>query len=125
LFRAARRLVFTDAWPHNTLIQFPLLESIHFLNGRISGNVLQFLFSYNYRYKFVIKEVIVIISYEPLWKTLEQKNITQYFLIKEYGFSTGTLDALRKNKSITLNTLHDICEMLDCKITDVVEFKKE
>jgi DNA-binding Xre family transcriptional regulator len=69
--------------------------------------------------------VIVIISYEPLWETLKKKNISQYMLIKEYGFSTGTLDALRKNRSITLNTLHDICMMLDCDITDVVEFKRE
>ena len=45
-------------------------------------------------------------------------------LIKKYNFSTGTLDALRKNRSITLNTLYDICVMLDCEITDVVEFKK-
>lgn len=70
-------------------------------------------------------EVIVIISYEPLWETLKKKNISQYMLIKEYGFSTGTLDALRKNRSITLNTLHDICMMLDCDITDVVVFKRE
>jgi len=67
--------------------------------------------------------VIIIISYEPLWKTLKQKDISQYKLIKEYGFSTGTLDALRKNRSITLNTLHDICEILECDIADVVEFK--
>ena len=69
--------------------------------------------------------MIVIISYEPLWEMLKKKNISQYILIKEYGFSTGTLDALRKNRSITLNTLHDICMMLDCDITDVVEFKRE
>ena len=69
--------------------------------------------------------MIVIISYEPLWETLKKKNISQYILIKEYGFSTGTLDALRKNRSITLNTLHDICMMLDCDIKDVVEFKRE
>lgn len=69
--------------------------------------------------------MISIISYEKLWKTLERKQITQYQLIHEFNFSTGTLDALRKNKSITLNTLHDICMMLDCEITDVVEFKKE
>ena len=67
--------------------------------------------------------MIAIISYEPLWKTLKQKDISQYKLIKEYGFSTGTLDALRKNRSITLNTLHDICEILECDIADVVEFK--
>ena len=69
--------------------------------------------------------MISIISYERLWKTLENKKITQYQLIHEFNFSTGTLDALRKNKSITLNTLHDICMILDCEITDVVEFTKE
>ncbi|MBO1722706.1 helix-turn-helix transcriptional regulator [Extibacter sp. GGCC_0201] len=66
-----------------------------------------------------------MISYEPLWNTLKKKDISQYSLIKEYGFSTGTLDALRKNRSITLNTLHDICRMLDCEITDVVEFTED
>ena len=73
----------------------------------------------------IVKEVICIISYAPLWETLRKKNITQYQLIHEYSFSTGTLDALRKNKSITLNTLHDICSLLNCGITDVVEFTKE
>lgn len=66
-----------------------------------------------------------MISYAPFWKTLECKNLTQYQLIHEYNFSTGTLDALRKNKSITLNTLHDICDMIDCDISDVVEFIRE
>lgn len=66
-----------------------------------------------------------IISYEPFWKTLKDKGITQYQLIKNYNFSTGTLDAMRKNRSITLNTLHDICTMLDCEINDVVIFVKE
>jgi len=63
-----------------------------------------------------------MISYAPFWKTLKNRNISQYQLIKEYHFSTGTLDALRKNKSITLNTLHDICSLLNCSISDVVEF---
>lgn len=63
-----------------------------------------------------------MISYRPFWDTLKRKNISQYRLIMEYGFSTGTLDALRKNRSITLSTLHDICSILECDITDVVEF---
>lgn len=66
-----------------------------------------------------------MISYAPLWNTLKKKGISQYSLIKEYGFSTGTLDSLRKNKSITLNTLHDICTILNCEITEVVEFKRD
>ena len=38
--------------------------------------------------------------------------------------STGTLDALRKNKSVTMNTLHDICVILDCPIEAVVKIEK-
>ena len=48
--------------------------------------------------------------------------MSQYTLIKEHGFSTGTLDSLRKNRSITLNTLNDLCNILQCDITDVIEF---
>lgn len=65
-----------------------------------------------------------IISYAPLWKTLEKKGITQYELINNYDFSTGTLDTLRKNNSITMKTLENICIMLECEIWDVVEFIK-
>ena len=43
-----------------------------------------------------------IISYEPLWATLKKKGITQYDLVNHYGFSTGTLDSLRKNNSINI-----------------------
>ena len=62
-----------------------------------------------------------MISYAPFWETLKRKQISQYQLIRDYSFSTGTLDTLRKNNSITMNTLHDICQMLHCNITDVVE----
>ena len=60
----------------------------------------------------------------PLWQTLKDKGISQYELIKTYHISTGTLDALRKNKSVTMNTLHDICVILDCPIEAVVKIEK-
>lgn len=63
-----------------------------------------------------------MICFDPLWKTLERKQLSQYALIKRYGFSTGTLNALRKNRSITLNTLNDICNILQCSVSDVIEF---
>lgn len=62
-----------------------------------------------------------MISYAPFWRTLEAKGITQYQLINQYGVSTGTLDALRKNRSITLNTVQDLCMILHCPIEDIVE----
>ena len=63
-----------------------------------------------------------MIVFDPLWETLEQKHISQYALIKDYGVSTGTLDALRNNKSITLNTLNDLCTILQCEVSDVITF---
>lgn len=62
-----------------------------------------------------------MISFAPLWKTLEQKGVTQYQLIHTYGVSTGTLDALRKGNSVTLNTIQDLCNILQCPVEDVVE----
>lgn len=63
-------------------------------------------------------------NYNPLWETLKKKGITQYQLIKEYHFSTGTLDALRKNKSVTVNTLETLCILLDCEPNDILKIEK-
>lgn len=64
-------------------------------------------------------------DYSPLWKTMEAKGITQYQLIKEFNFSTGTLDSLRQNKSITMNTLDTLCNILDCQPNDIVRIVKD
>ena len=63
-----------------------------------------------------------MIIFDPLWETLKEKNISQYSLIKNYGVSTGTLDALRQNRSITLNTLNVLCNILDCNVQDIIKF---
>ena len=63
-----------------------------------------------------------MLTFDPLWKTMERKKISQYTLIKKYGVSTGTLDALRKNRSITLNTLNDLCNILQCDVSDIIQF---
>ena len=63
-------------------------------------------------------------NYSPLWETMKKKGITQYQLIKEYHFSTGTLDALRKNKSVTVSTLETLCILLDCEPNDILKIEK-
>ena len=66
-----------------------------------------------------------MIVFDKLWKTMEVKKISQYKLIKEYGFSTGQLDRLRKNENINSYTLNTLCEILECKLEDIAEYKKE
>lgn len=66
-----------------------------------------------------------MITFNPLWQTLEDKGITQYDLLNKYKMSRGMLDNLKHNRSITLNTLNDLCNMLDCNIADIIEYKKD
>ena len=37
-----------------------------------------------------------MIVFDPLWDTMKRKKISQYALTRDYGVSTGTLDALRR-----------------------------
>lgn len=62
-----------------------------------------------------------MISYEPLWKTMKEKQVSQYKLLKS-GIDNKTLDALKKSKNITLLTLEKLCSILDCTPNDIVEF---
>lgn len=64
-------------------------------------------------------------DYNPLWKNLKAKGITQYQLINRYNFSTGTLDALRKNKSVTVNTIETLCLLLDCTPNNILKVLKQ
>lgn len=66
-----------------------------------------------------------MISFAPLWQTLKEKGISQYQLIQQYDVSTGTLDALRKNRSVTLNTIQDLCTILQCPVEAIVEITPE
>ena len=66
-----------------------------------------------------------MISYEPLWKTMKEKGVTTYTLIYKLGFSAYTVTNLRRNKSITMNTLEKLCSVLDCTANDVVKFVEE
>ncbi len=66
-----------------------------------------------------------MITFSPLWQTLKDRGITQYDLLNKYEMSRGMLDNLKHNRSITLNTLNDLCNMLDCNITDIIEYKKD
>lgn len=56
---------------------------------------------------------------------MKEKNITKYRLIKEYGFSNGTIDRLRANEHISTFTLEKLCMILDCTPNDIIEYIKE
>ena len=63
-----------------------------------------------------------MISYEPLWKTMENRGETTYTLIHKYGMNARTIHNLKHNKSITMYTLERLCQILYCQASDIVQF---
>lgn len=62
-----------------------------------------------------------MVSYEPFWNTLKEKNITQYSLVKNYKFSSAQLDRIRKNMYISTRTIEHLCAILNCQPGDIIE----
>lgn len=61
-----------------------------------------------------------MICYDPLWKTMKNRGISTYALIKTYSFSKGTLDSLKQNRNISTATLNDLCKILSCRVEDIL-----
>ena len=76
------------------------------------------IISYNGRNR---GEVSGIFDYSPLWETMQRRGISQYYLLKN-GIDNKTLDALKKNKNITMVTLEKLCRIIACSPNDVVRF---
>ena len=65
-----------------------------------------------------------MITYEPFYKTLLKKNITEYQLIYREGISANTLYRMHKGLPITTKTLDTLCFILDCEVSDILYHDK-
>ena len=66
-----------------------------------------------------------MISYRPFYETLYKKNVTEYQLIFKHGFSANILHRMKHGQNITMKTLDTLCFILDCDVSDVIEYKKD
>ena len=63
-----------------------------------------------------------MIKYDPLWRTLKEKGISQYQLIKEYGIDKAQLQRLRQNPVVKTLILNRLCQILNCRIEEIMEY---
>ena len=61
------------------------------------------------------------ISYNKLWKMLIDKNMKKSDLKEMAGISSVSLAKLGKGDNITTDVLLRICEVMDCRIEDILE----
>ena len=66
-----------------------------------------------------------MISYGPLWDTLNKRNMSTYDLIFKQGMSANTIHRLKHGESITTKTINELCFILRCQVSDILEYIEE
>ena len=66
-----------------------------------------------------------MIVYDNLWLTMKERGITQYALIKQYKISPAQITRLKRNESVSTHTIDTFCKILDCEVSDIMQFVKE
>ena len=69
----------------------------------------------------------MMISYDPLFKTLKEKGLRQVDLMRKCELSSATMSKFRKGESVTLNVIARICTYLQVPVEKVVQinYKKD
>jgi len=63
-----------------------------------------------------------MISYAPLWRTMEQQGATTYTLQVKGQISSSTVRRLKRDESVSTNTLDALCKVLQCDIVDIISY---
>ena len=61
------------------------------------------------------------ICYDRLWKLMIDKKINKTQFIQEADITSNAMAKLGKNESVQMEILVKICEVLECRIEDIVE----
>ncbi len=64
-------------------------------------------------------------SYNKLWKLMIDKRMNKTQLRKAANITTNAMAKLGKDESVPIETLEKICDVLGCKIDDIIEFQAE
>ncbi len=63
-----------------------------------------------------------MISYAPLWRTMKAQGATTYTLQVKGEISSSTVRRLKAGESVSTNTLDALCRILECELSEIVEY---
>ncbi|WP_429855586.1 helix-turn-helix domain-containing protein [Brevibacillus porteri] len=64
-----------------------------------------------------------LITYDPLFRTIEKNNVQLIDLVRECKLAPATVAKFKKNQSVTLETIDKVCCFLKVPIEEVVKIK--
>lgn len=62
-----------------------------------------------------------MIKYDKLWQTIKAKGLSEYKLYTYYNVNRSLLNRLRHNKNVEVNTIDRLCNILGCRVEDIME----
>ena len=62
-----------------------------------------------------------MITYDKLWQTMKKRGVTQYDLYTHHNINRSLINRLKHNQNVETNTLDRLCNILHCRIEDIVE----
>ena len=68
-------------------------------------------------------KVCEMIVYDKLWDYMKERGVSQYRL-NLLGLSHATLTRLKRNQPVSTESLDKLCNILDCRIEDIVTHVK-
>lgn len=62
------------------------------------------------------------VSYDKLFHLLIDKRITNAQLADKAGISANIITRIKKNEYISLESIEKLCQALECRVDDILEF---
>lgn len=62
------------------------------------------------------------VSYKKLFHMLIEKDMTTAQLQQQAGFSANIITRMKRNGYLSLETIENICRVMDCGVDDILEF---
>ena len=66
-----------------------------------------------------------MISYDNLWNVMKEKGISQYALIKTYHISPAQITRLKRNESVSTQTIETFCRILHCEVGAIMRYVED
>lgn len=66
-----------------------------------------------------------MITFDRLWATMEERDISTYWLREKCGIDSKTIRRLQQNQNMETKTLDKLCDALSCRLEDIAEYKPE
>jgi DNA-binding Xre family transcriptional regulator len=67
-------------------------------------------------------EVAMAVSYKKLFHLLIEKDMTNAQLMEQAGFSANIITRLKRNEYVSMESLENICRVMNCGVDDILEF---